>query len=555
MNVVIDFNGDLPDDTRPVGIDVATREFLRAFFRFADQSTFATLAPNSSAFATFRDLAGEENISAQRCTAIAGIDDPALAEAGLLMRYDPAISQYAWRRRRHGQKRFSLVGLAHASASNAVREAIGALATAPLQSWDALICPSHSIKQAIGTILEGWQNYFEERFGQAAPSPLQLPIIPLGVDTVRFDKITAPERRIESRARLGLADNAVAILYVGRLNYVAKANPMPLLLAVEDVATRSAVPIHLLFNGYFNDEDNEQAFAAAVAALCTKAKVTVIHHGDASFPQGLWAAADIFCSPTDNIQESFGLTPIEAMAAGLPSVVSDWDGYRETVRDRVDGFVIPTLAPAPGSGAQLAYDYFAGRASYGDYLGATSQSTAIDTEALSRALFTLATNADLRRDMSMSARRRARDSFEWSRVIRGYTALWADLSERRASTAEVAPLRDGAAFHPSHPDPFTMFASFATLPIDPDGLVELTGLGWDQALRRIRLKIGLIVPQTLIELEELPLVIGQLESVKNASVRELAQMLGIADGSKLTRTVGWLVKLGICRYRAPPAPE
>ncbi len=42
----------------------------------------------------------------------------------------------------------------------------------------------------------------------------------------------------------------------------------------------------------------------------------------------IWQAADIFTSLSDNIQETFGLTPIEAMAAGLPSVVTDWDGYQ-----------------------------------------------------------------------------------------------------------------------------------------------------------------------------------------------------------------------------------
>jgi len=31
-------------------------------------------------------------------------------------------------------------------------------------------------------------------------------------------------------------------------------------------------------------------------------------------------------SPT-TFTETFGLTPIEAMAAGLPCLVSDWDGY------------------------------------------------------------------------------------------------------------------------------------------------------------------------------------------------------------------------------------
>ena len=47
----------------------------------------------------------------------------------------------------------------------------------------------------------------------------------------------------------------------------------------------------------------------------------------------LWAAADVFLSLVDNIQETFGITPLEAMAAGLPVVASDWDGYRYTMRD------------------------------------------------------------------------------------------------------------------------------------------------------------------------------------------------------------------------------
>ena len=59
-----------------------------------------------------------------------------------------------------------------------------------------------------------------------------------------------------------------------------------------------------------------------------------------------WAAADLFLSLVDNPQETFGLAPVEAMAAGVPVVVSDWDGYRYTVSDGVEGFRVPTLAPA-----------------------------------------------------------------------------------------------------------------------------------------------------------------------------------------------------------------
>ena len=44
-----------------------------------------------------------------------------------------------------------------------------------------------------------------------------------------------------------------------------------------------------------------------------------------------YSGADIFTFPIDNTQESFGLAPIEAMAAGLPVIASDWDGLRDTV--------------------------------------------------------------------------------------------------------------------------------------------------------------------------------------------------------------------------------
>ena len=196
-----------------------------------------------------------------------------------------------------------------------IGEAIGALATAPLQSWDALICPSHAIKSAVEAILDEWRYYLAERAGiergRASPSPLQLPVIPLGVDTIRFDKITTADKRSTQRQALTLGGDATAILYVGRLNYRAKANRLPLLMAVEDVARRrNPAPVVLLFNGYFNDAENEAAFKEASAAICKFAEVRIVRHCETQFPDGLWAAADVFCSPVDNIQESFGLSQI-----------------------------------------------------------------------------------------------------------------------------------------------------------------------------------------------------------------------------------------------------
>ena len=60
------------------------------------------------------------------------------------------------------------------------------------------------------------------------------------------------------------------------------------------------------------------------------------------------AGADVAVAAATG-QESFGIALVEAMAAGVPVVATDIEGYREVVTDGADGLLV-----APGDAVALA---------------------------------------------------------------------------------------------------------------------------------------------------------------------------------------------------------
>ena len=167
--------------------------------------------------------------------------------------------------------------------------------------------------------------------------------------------------------------------------------------------------------GWFPDEQNDLVrYQEAANRYCPDVPVHFLDGKNPEVVRCCWAAADLFLSLVDNPQETFGLTPVEAMATGLPVVVSNWDGYRYTVSDGIEGFLIPTLMPSSSKqGEELAAHHDKGTVTYQDYVGAVAQHVAVDTDAAAMAIARLADDPDLRQRAQDFARQTVQESFDW----------------------------------------------------------------------------------------------------------------------------------------------
>lgn|GEM_PF-60227 len=387
----------------------------------------------------------------------------------------PVLGPLAWRRRTGATRAYSVVGVNHTIASDTVMANIGELMTAPLEEWDALICTSNAVKATIEGVLERWGDYLMQRNGGQPQCRLKLPVIPLGVDCAKFT--SNDKDRAVLRQGLGIGKDDIVVLCMGRLSFHAKAHPLPMYIALEEAAKRAGVRVHLIQAGWFSNGAIERQFKEGIKAFAPSVNAIFLDGRDSKIRFRIWRAADIFCSLSDNIQETFGLTPIEAMAAGLPVVATDWDGYRDTVRNGLDGFLVPTWMPSAGAGQDIALvpelDIVTDQrdVAYNHYCGHVSQATAVDINVAISAFEALFKSAEKRRTMGAEARKRAAEDYDWSVVIRRYQALWAELSSIRAVANEAAPLGNRPTA-PLRDDPFRTFAAYPTHQLTESTLIE-----------------------------------------------------------------------------------
>lgn len=472
-----------------------------------------------------------------------------LAEAGCLYYPSPVIAALAWQRRHVDQHAYSLCGVTHTTASDTVMESFGTFATAPLQSWDAVICTSKAVRRTVDHVLDEWCGYLAERLGAQTrdAARLQFPVIPLGVDCDAFALDEAAGQAL--RQKLGIAADAVTALFLGRLTASAKAHPLPMYRGLEAAAANTGRAVHLILAGWFEHEAEEAEFRSLAAAFAPSVTLHILDGRDPELRTAAWSAADLFTSLSDNIQETFGLTPIEAMAAGKPVIISEWNGYRETMEDGVHGLMIPTVSMPPGSGQELASRYRGGVDTYGAYVGRTSQFTAADPEATANAYTRVVGDDGLRRKLGEAGRRHARANFDWSVIVPQYEALWTELAARRSSDDETAVRRTGHAADPLRDDPAAVFAHYPSRTLSDSDMVESGSAANEfEAITSSRLNIlanRLMLGRT--EIDAIRTAIGNGGQGENVTVSNLLETLPPERHASARRTLVWMQKTGLIR--------
>lgn len=344
-----------------------------------------------------------------------------------------------------------------------LRAFLARLLLVPTYPCDAVITTTRVARQAMTNIIERLRGEIEGAPGLAKQQGFQISVIPRGVPVDLFK----PRDRADVRRLLELPADKTILLYVGRIDPASKMDPAPLLLAFRQLVERHGDGLRLVLAGQAGPYS--EALGAAIRQLGLAR--SVIHRANlpyVSIPL-YYSAADIFVSLSDTLQENFGLTPVEAMASGLPVVVSDWAGYRETVIHGETGFKVPTS----WAGCDADLCLLAPFHEWTDDALYSAQSVAVDIHATVGYLDVLIRDRCLRLEMGANARQHAVDSFSLERCAKLHWSLWRELS----AVAEQLPARSPA--HPAflRPRYFEDFRGFAALEVGTETRIELTERG------------------------------------------------------------------------------
>jgi len=238
------------------------------------------------------------------------------------------------------------------------------------------------------------------------------------------------------------------------------------------------------------------------------------------------------------------------MASGVPQVVSDWSGYRDTVQHGTTGFLLPTKQAARDNTVDLIASILGDEALPESILAA---STAVDLDALTTALVQLWRSPHLRAEMGAASRRRAVEHYSWPRIVAQYDSLWSALVDqaRRSNQSHCGRNIMPPAYRANYRGyPSDAMDSDVPMHITIEGREWLAGA---QPIPRDRRWM----PYLSAELAQLVLRTLEQSNAEDSALTlaDLSEIEAVGTGygpDWLTRHVLWLLKQGFVRLGISP---
>lgn len=209
-----------------------------------------------------------------------------------------------------------------------------------------------------------------------------------GVDTEKFKP--SDNARAETRKQLGLPNDSIVILFLGRL--LRDKGVIDLASAFGNISAETSHP-HLLLVGPDEGELTEEIKHAAGKFAD---RISFIAYTDK--PESYFAAADLFCLPS--YREGFGSVIVEAAACGIPAIGSRIYGISDAIREEETGLLFQ-----PG-----------------------------DITELAGAIARLVSHPELRCAMGKAARLRAQNYFSSKRLTQAWLTYYDGLIQNGCST-------------------------------------------------------------------------------------------------------------------------
>jgi len=220
---------------------------------------------------------------------------------------------------------------------------------------------THSKTEQLKDILHHWLRYLPfnlvitnnqvmaNKMTHLGISSKRIVNIPNGVDLSRFHPVSSPGEKAAIRQKLGLGVGEEIILFVG---YIAPRKGVDLLVKAWSEIARMRPKAHLVLVGPYPQKTQEELVGRNATSFFAKIERTIQESpapervsfiGEVDDVESYMRAADVFVFPTR--QEGSPNALMEAMATGLPCVITPFNGFSNELGESGREFLLALFNP------------------------------------------------------------------------------------------------------------------------------------------------------------------------------------------------------------------